>query len=139
LFVESDDQVGLVAHVGDVLRPQADADAAGALALSRRRLDLGRDDFDRPDAVTHLAADQAEDLPAFLRALAGIADDLDDMLVDFSRALRSFRGAFFIGRRRRVSLTGNGAVLGANLVDLVAELLNGVPARFARDIDVPCV
>ena len=80
LLVERDHEIGLVAAVGDALRADADADAARAGDAARRRLDLGRDDLDRPDAVAHSRGDRAERLAAALRALAGVADDLDDVL-----------------------------------------------------------
>ena len=80
LLVERDDEVGLVAAVGDLARPHADADAGGARDAARRRLDLGRDDLGGPDAVAHPGRDRAERLAAALRALAGIADHLDDVL-----------------------------------------------------------
>ena len=58
LLVERDDEVGLVAAVGDALGADADADAAGAGHAARRRLDLGRDDLDRPDAVAAARGDR---------------------------------------------------------------------------------
>jgi hypothetical protein len=81
LFVECDDHIGLIAHVGHVFRSHSNAYAAGALAFARGRLNFGRYDLYRPDTVAHLAAHQSQDLTAFLRAFAGIADDFDDMLV----------------------------------------------------------
>ena len=86
LLVEGHHQLGLVAHVGDILGADPDAVAGAAGRRTRRGLDLGRDDLHGPDAVTHLAADLAEGLAALLRALAGVADDLDDTLVDLFRA-----------------------------------------------------
>ena len=80
LLVEGEGQVGRVAPVGD--RALADADAVAACALGHpgRRLDLGRDDLHRPDAVAHLGGDGAEDLPALLGAFARVGDDLDGVL-----------------------------------------------------------
>ena len=80
LLVERHDQIGLVAAVGDALRADPDPVAARAGDAARRRLDLGRDDLDGPDAVAHSRGDRAQGLAAALRALAGIADDLDDVL-----------------------------------------------------------
>jgi hypothetical protein len=60
--------------------------AWGALSRTRRRLDFSRDDLHGPDTVAHLAADEAEELAAFLRALTGVADDLDDVLIHRDRA-----------------------------------------------------
>ncbi len=80
LLVERDDEVGLVAAVGHPLGADADADARGAGDAARRRLDLGRDDLDGPDAVAAARRDRAERLAAALRALARVADDLDDVL-----------------------------------------------------------
>jgi hypothetical protein len=94
LVVEGHDQVSLVAAVGNTPRGQPDAVAAGALDAACRRLDLGRYDFDRPDADAHARGDGAERLAALLRTLAGIADDLDGVLVDHQRraGLDPFRG-----------------------------------------------
>ena len=81
LLVEGHHQVGLVAAVGDVAGADADAVAAGAGHAARRRTDLGRNDLGGPDAVAHLRGDRAQRLAALLRALARIADDLDDVLL----------------------------------------------------------
>ena len=80
LLVEGDDEIGLVAAVGHALRADADADAGRAGDAARRRLDLGRDDLDGPDAVADARGDRAERLAAALRAFARVADDLDDVL-----------------------------------------------------------
>ena len=88
LLVEGDRDVRLVAAVGDALRADADAVAARARHAARRRLDLGRDDLHRPHAVAHAGRDRAERLPAFLRAFARVAHDLDDVLVERHAALR---------------------------------------------------
>ncbi len=95
LLVERDDEIGLVAAVGHLLRADADADARGARDAARRRLDLGRDDLRGPDAVAAPRRDAAERLAAALRALARVADDLDDVL---GQRLRRARLA---GRGRR--------------------------------------
>ena len=58
LLVERDREVGFVAAIGDLLRTDADAVAAGAGDAARRRLDLGRDDLDRPDAIAHARRDR---------------------------------------------------------------------------------
>jgi hypothetical protein len=80
LLVEGHHEVGLVAAVGDAAGAHADADAAGAGHAARRRLDLGGDDLHRPDAVAAARGDGGQRLAAALRALAGIADHLDDVL-----------------------------------------------------------
>jgi hypothetical protein len=80
LLVERDDEVGLVAAVGHRLGADADADARCARDAARGRLDLGRDDLGGPDAVAGLRGDRTERLAAALRALARVADDLDDVL-----------------------------------------------------------
>jgi hypothetical protein len=79
LLVEGHHQVRLVAHVADGLRAEADADAAGSLTGASRGLDLGRDDLHGPQTVAHLGADGAEQLAGRLRALTGVAHDLDDL------------------------------------------------------------
>ena len=61
--------------------------AARAFDTPRRRLNLGRDDFHGPDAVAHPGCDGPEGLTALLGALTGIAEDLDDMLIDCHRRL----------------------------------------------------
>jgi hypothetical protein len=76
LLVESDDQIGSVAPVGHRFGADPNAVAAGPGRKPRRRLDLGRDDLDRPHAVAHLRAHGAEDLSALLGAFAGVRDDL---------------------------------------------------------------
>lgn len=63
LLVESDDEIGLVAAVGDVLRADADAVAAGAGNTAGWWADFGGDDLGRPDAVAHAGGDGAERLP----------------------------------------------------------------------------
>ncbi len=88
LLVERHHHVSFVAHVGHVLRAHAHADAAGALSRTRGRLDFGRDDLHGPHAVAHLAADEPEQLAAFLCALAGVAYDLDDVLIHRKRTGR---------------------------------------------------
>ena len=93
LLVEGHHQVGLVAAVGDAAGADADADAAGPGHAARRRLDLGRDDLDRPDAVAAARGDGGEALAAALRAFAGIADDLDDVLGQVPGRLRCWRGS----------------------------------------------
>ena len=77
---------GLVAPVRDGARPDAHSDAAAARRRAGGRLDLGRDDLDRPDAVSHLRGHGAEDLAALLRALARVGHDLDRVLADAERA-----------------------------------------------------
>ena len=96
LLVERDDEVGLVAAVGDRPRAQPDPVAAGAGDAARRRLDLGGDDLDRPHPVAGAGRDRAERLPAALGALARVADDLHDVL----------------GERDDLPLAGVGAVVG---------------------------
>ena len=91
LLVEGHHQIGLVAPVGDGARADADAVAAGAGHAARRRPDLGGDDLGGPDAVAHLRRDRAQRLAAFLRALARVADDLDDVLFQPGRRFRSRR------------------------------------------------
>src|ERR1019366_3173013 len=54
--------------------------AAGPFSRTRRRLDLGGDYFHRPDSVSHLGGNGAEDLAAFLRAFPGIGDYFYSML-----------------------------------------------------------
>ena len=61
--------------------------------LRAGRADFRRDDFHGPDAVAHLRGDRAERLAAALRALAGIADDLDDVLAQRDGGLAGLRGA----------------------------------------------
>ncbi len=90
LLVEGHDEVGFIAAVGHFLRADADADAAGARHAARRRLDLGRNDLHGPDAVAAARGDAGERLAAALRAFAGIADHLDDVL---GEVLRGFRGS----------------------------------------------
>ena len=80
LLVEGDDEVRLFAPVGDGPVTEADPDAAGTRARAGRRLDLGRDDLHGPDAVAGLRTQGGEELARGLRAFAGIADDLDDLL-----------------------------------------------------------
>ena len=87
LFVEGDDEVGLVAAVGDVFGADADAVSAGPFDAARGGLDFGRNDFDRPDAVAFAGGDGGEGLAAFLRPFSGIADYFDDMFVQRSDIL----------------------------------------------------
>ena len=108
LLVEGDHEVGLVAAVGDGLRADADADAAGAGHAARRRLDLGRDDLDRPDAVAHARGDRRQRLAAALRALARVADDLDDVLGQFDRRAGGGVGAGEHGVRGAPALRRGG-------------------------------
>ena len=68
--------------------PDADAVAAGAGARTAGRLDFGGNDLHRPDAVAVAGAEVGEHLAAGLGALSGIADDLDDVLVDYLRGTR---------------------------------------------------
>ena len=98
LLVECDREIGLVAAVADGLRADADPVAAGARHAARGRLDLGRDDLDRPHAVAHPGRDRAERLAALLRALARVAHDLDDGLVERDDLLRRGRRAPGPGR-----------------------------------------
>ena len=63
-------KVRLVAAIGDLLRADPDADAARACDAACRRLDLGRDDLDGPDAVAAARSNRRERLPAALRAFA---------------------------------------------------------------------
>ena len=72
LLVESDDEVGFVAPVGDRAGPEPDAIAARSLRRARWWLDLGGYDLHRPDPVPHFRGDCSEDLAAFLRALSGV-------------------------------------------------------------------
>ena len=95
LLVERDDEVGLVAAVGHLLRADADADARGAGDAARRRLDFGGNDLGGPDPVARPRGDGAERLAAALRALARVADDLDDVLG------QRLPGAQLVGQRRR--------------------------------------
>jgi hypothetical protein len=88
LFVEGNHQVSLVAAVVDGFRSEPDAVAAGTGDAACRRLDLGRNDLDRPDAVAHPGGDRAQRLAAALCALAGVADDLHDVLADPDGLLR---------------------------------------------------
>ena len=80
------------------LGADADPDAAGAGDAARRRLDLGRDDLDRPDAVAAARGDRGQRLAAALRAFARVADHLDDVLGEDLHALGAgwtgFDGAF---------------------------------------------
>ncbi len=80
LLVEGDADVRPVAPVRDLVRPDPDPVPARARGNAGRRLDLGRDDLDRPDPVAHLRAHGPEDLAALLRALAGIGHDFHGML-----------------------------------------------------------
>ena len=80
LLVEGDREVGLVAAIGDAARAEADAVAGGAGDAAGRRADFGGDDLHRPYAVARARGDRAQALAAALRAFAGIADHLDDVL-----------------------------------------------------------
>ncbi len=82
LLVERNREVRLIAAVADAALADPDADAARAGDAPCRRLDLRRDDLHRPDPVAHLRRDRAERLAAPLRALARVADHLDDVLAD---------------------------------------------------------
>ncbi len=109
LLVEGDHQVGALAAVGDLVAAEAHPDARGAGAGSGGRLDLGRNDLDRPDAVAQLGADGAEGLAGLLGAFAGVGDDLDDALLhDGARPRGGLDGSGewkggFVGRGHRIS------------------------------------
>ena len=81
LLVEGDDQVGLVTPIGNAMGCQANAVAAGAGDAPRRWLNFCGDDLGGPNPVSHPRRDGPERLATPLRPLAGIADDLDDMLL----------------------------------------------------------
>ena len=87
LLIEGHYQIGLVATVSDTAGCQANAIAAGAGDAARRRLNFGGNDLDGPDAVSHARRDRREGLAATLSALAGIAHDLDNVLVQSHRQL----------------------------------------------------
>ena len=87
LFVEGHHQIGLVAAVGDVVRADTDAVAAGPGHATGGRTNFRRDDLGGPDAVAHARGNRAKRLPAALRSLAGIADDLDDMFAEAGHRL----------------------------------------------------
>ncbi len=113
--------------------------AARAGRGAGRRLDLGGDDLDGPDAVAHLAADEPEDLAAFLRALAGVADDFDDVLVDRAHALVLPLGdMLLVGRCHGVAVADSRVRLGPDLLDLAAEFFDRRPARLACRLDILC-
>ncbi len=80
LLVEGHHQVRRVAPVGDGIGTEAHAVAAAARLDPRRRLDLCRDDLHRPDAVSHLRADGAENLSALLGTFPGVGDHLHRVL-----------------------------------------------------------
>ncbi len=89
LLVERDDEIGVIATVRDRAGPNANADSGGPGDAARRRLDLGRDNLDRPDAVAAAGGDRAQRLAAALRTLARVADHLDDVLGQDLGALRA--------------------------------------------------
>ena len=60
LLVEGHHQVGLIATVGDVLRADSNAVAAGAGHAACRWANFCRNDFGSPDAVAHLRCDRAQ-------------------------------------------------------------------------------
>ncbi len=136
LLVERDDHVGFVAHVGDVRRAHADADAAGALAFTRRRLDFGRDDLDGPDPVAHLAAHKPEYLAAFLRALAGVADDFDDLLVDLAQSFLHLAVCARIVSRFFHNRGPVATLLCLDLVEFAAEFFDRSPTGIAGGLDI---
>src|SRR6266540_531336 len=82
LLVERHDEIDLVPAIRDRARAEAHAVAARARDAACRWLDLCRDDLDGPDAVAGFGRDRGERLAASLRALTGVADDLDDVLAD---------------------------------------------------------
>src|SRR5450631_1953994 len=105
LLVERDYQVGFVAAVGDAAGPQTDAIAAAAGHATGRGTDFRRNDLLGPDAIARLRSDRSEGLPAALRAFAGIADDLDDVLVHGDGRLPA-QGGLRGRRRARARLNG---------------------------------
>ena len=80
LLVERHHQIGIVTSVGDAEGADTDAVTAGAGLAARRWFDLSGDDFNSPDAFAHFSGDGAEGLRGFLRTLAGVAEDLNDVL-----------------------------------------------------------
>jgi hypothetical protein len=111
LLVEGDHQVGFVTAIGDLLGGHADAVSARPGDAARRRLYLGGDDLDGPNAVAHARRDRSEGLAAALRALARVADDLDDMLLERYRFLGCRRPAtalLGLASRPRLRLPGRG-------------------------------
>src|SRR5208283_5484290 len=72
---------------------QADAVAARAGDATCRRTDFRRNDFHRPHAVAHARGDGPERLAATLRPLAGVAYDLDHVLLERDRGFLSRRRA----------------------------------------------
>jgi hypothetical protein len=82
LLVERHDQICLIATVCNRLGCHTNSVAAGSGDAPRGGLDFGRDDLHGPNTVPHPRRDRAEGLAASLRALAGVADDLDDMLLE---------------------------------------------------------
>ena len=83
-----DDDVSLVAGVGDRRRTQADAVAAGSGARPAGRLYFRGDDLDRPDAVAVAGTEVGKHLAAGLCTFSGIADDFYDVLIDYLRGTR---------------------------------------------------
>ena len=98
LFIEGDHELGLVAAVGDASGANPNADAARARDAARRRPDFSRNDLLGPDAIAHLGSDRAQRLAAALRPLAGIADDLDNMLLQRDGRLLARRRTCRAGR-----------------------------------------
>ena len=87
LFVEGYGEIGLVTAIGDAMRSNPDAVTAGTGDAARRWLDFGRDNFHRPDPIARFGGDAGEGLAALLRALSGIADNLDDVFAQLHRRL----------------------------------------------------
>src|SRR5208282_6341111 len=106
LLVEGDHQVGFVAAVGDTTGAQTNAISTAAGDAARGRADFRGDDLHGPDTIARTGGDRSERLSAALRALARVADDLDDMLVQRDSRLPDGSGLSRLGRTR-VRLNGD--------------------------------
>jgi len=73
----------MVTHVGDLFGAKPHPDPGSSFAGTGRGLYFGGYDLYGPDSITHFGRDLTETLTAFLGTFTGIADDLDDGLVDF--------------------------------------------------------